>query len=294
MGPRGNRPPFHFILELNPGNKNKELIAFQVRVIGLQELVRTGSRPTTPHPSTSRTMLRFTRLAAAARPLGLSLARAEPRGRSPAGPGRMGALLLLLFGPRPSSRAHRVRRRPIPHRSHSEICHGDGAPRRREGKAHAEPGGASPGEETRHREHRPERRARAARERILFFGTGTDGLLCQRHDLGRNGTISGQTFYSRTVVQQVNLTTSDGDMGILADHVPIVEQLVPGVVEVVFDAGKSEKLFGWLPCSRRVRRQLTLLSEIVSGGFLAVNPDSTCNITAVEAVPLDQIDFEVR
>lgn len=53
-----------------------------------------------------------------------------------------------------------------------------------------------------------------------------------------------QTFYSRTVVQQVNLTTSDGDMGILADHVPIVEQLVPGVIEIVFDAGKSEKLFG--------------------------------------------------
>lgn len=31
----------------------------------------------------------------------------------------------------------------------------------------------------------------------------------------------------------------------------------------------------------------------VSGGFIAVNPDSTCNITAVEAVPLEQIDFDV-
>jgi F-type H+-transporting ATPase subunit delta len=30
----------------------------------------------------------------------------------------------------------------------------------------------------------------------------------------------------------------------------------------------------------------------VSGGFIAVNPDSTCNITAVEAVPLEQLDFE--
>ncbi|KAI9032088.1 F1 complex, delta/epsilon subunit of ATPase [Hyaloraphidium curvatum] len=95
----------------------------------------------------------------------------------------------------------------------------------------------------------------------------------EKGKLTLNFVAPHQTFYSRTVVQQVNLTTSDGDIGILADHVPIVEQLVPGVVEVVFDAGKSEKLF-------------------VSGGFLAVNPDSTCNITAVEAVPLEQIDFE--
>lgn len=39
---------------------------------------------------------------------------------------------------------------------------------------------------------------------------------------------------------------------------------------------------------------LSSLFLTVAGGFLAVNPDSTCNITAVEAVPLEQIDFEVR
>ncbi|KAJ3337367.1 ATP synthase subunit delta, mitochondrial [Gonapodya sp. JEL0774] len=82
-----------------------------------------------------------------------------------------------------------------------------------------------------------------------------------------------QTFFNRTVVQQLNVTTQEGEMGILADHVPVIEQLVPGTLEVFLDGGKREKYF-------------------VAGGFLTMNPDSTLNITAVEAVPVDQIDAE--
>ncbi|KAJ3079545.1 delta subunit of the central stalk of mitochondrial F1F0 ATP synthase, atp16, partial [Quaeritorhiza haematococci] len=67
--------------------------------------------------------------------------------------------------------------------------------------------------------------------------------------------------------------SSDGDMGILADHVPTVAQLKPGVVEIFVPNEKSQRFF-------------------VSGGFAVINPDSTLNINAVEAFTLDQLDFD--
>jgi hypothetical protein len=42
---------------------------------------------------------------------------------------------------------------------------------------------------------------------------------------------------------QVNLSSSEGDMGILADHVPTIAQLNPGVLEVI-SSDKSRKFFG--------------------------------------------------
>ncbi|KAI9298267.1 ATP synthase subunit delta [Neoconidiobolus thromboides FSU 785] len=62
-------------------------------------------------------------------------------------------------------------------------------------------------------------------------------------------------------------------MGILAQHVPSIEQLKPGVIEVITDATKTDKWF-------------------VSGGFAVINPDSSLNINAVEAFPLDSFDKE--
>lgn len=59
-------------------------------------------------------------------------------------------------------------------------------------------------------------------------------------------------------------------MGILANHVPIVEQLKPGVVEI-FEGTSSSKFF-------------------VSGGFVSVLPDSKIAITAVEAFSLEDFD----
>jgi F-type H+-transporting ATPase subunit delta len=42
---------------------------------------------------------------------------------------------------------------------------------------------------------------------------------------------------------QVNICAATGDMGILANHVPSIEPLRPGVVEVVESSG-SKKWFG--------------------------------------------------
>lgn len=69
------------------------------------------------------------------------------------------------------------------------------------------------------------------------------------------------------------MSTTDGDMGILAGHVPIVVELKPSVVTLI---GQDTKKF------------------FVSGGFAIVNPDSSLNINAVEAVTLDELDQDVR
>jgi hypothetical protein len=52
-------------------------------------------------------------------------------------------------------------------------------------------------------------------------------------------------------VQQVNLSATSGDMGILANHVPTIQQLKPGVVEVVSDANKKQKFFGKFPLGHK-------------------------------------------
>ena len=63
----------------------------------------------------------------------------------------------------------------------------------------------------------------------------------------------------------------------------MVLQLRPGVVQVIADAGAGQGGKG------------TNASNIpnkyfVSGGFATVNPDSTLQVAAMEAVPVDQLD----
>jgi F-type H+-transporting ATPase subunit delta len=45
-------------------------------------------------------------------------------------------------------------------------------------------------------------------------------------------------------VTQVNLSAATGDMGVLAHHVPTIEPLRPGVVEVIDASGQAKKWFG--------------------------------------------------
>ncbi|GME74849.1 unnamed protein product [Ambrosiozyma monospora] len=75
-----------------------------------------------------------------------------------------------------------------------------------------------------------------------------------------------------TTTSQLNVPGFSGEMGILANHVPIVEQLKPGVVEVIEEAG-STKYF-------------------ISGGFINVLPNSKVNITTVEAFKLEDFSAE--
>ncbi len=74
------------------------------------------------------------------------------------------------------------------------------------------------------------------------------------------------------IVKQVNLPGSSGDLGILADHVPIMEQLKPGIVEVVTETA-NDKYF-------------------IAGGFAFMHPDSKLNVVASEAFKLDEFDLK--
>ncbi|CAG8744747.1 20064_t:CDS:10, partial [Cetraspora pellucida] len=82
-----------------------------------------------------------------------------------------------------------------------------------------------------------------------------------------------QAIYKNVEVQQVNIAATSGDMGILASHVPSIEQLKPGVIEVIENANTTKKFF-------------------VSGGFAIINPNSSLDINAVEAFPLEEFSPE--
>ncbi|KIP11597.1 hypothetical protein PHLGIDRAFT_63599 [Phlebiopsis gigantea 11061_1 CR5-6] len=82
-----------------------------------------------------------------------------------------------------------------------------------------------------------------------------------------------QAIFSSADVVQVNLPAATGDMGILANHVPSIEAVRPGVVEVI-EAGNSSKKF------------------FVSGGFATVHPNNKLTINVIEAAPLEAFSAE--
>lgn len=42
---------------------------------------------------------------------------------------------------------------------------------------------------------------------------------------------------------QVNIPAESGEMGVLANHVPSIEQLKPGLVEIIEESGGSKQFF---------------------------------------------------
>ncbi|KAK5109074.1 hypothetical protein LTR62_007530 [Meristemomyces frigidus] len=82
-----------------------------------------------------------------------------------------------------------------------------------------------------------------------------------------------QAIYRSQDVVQVNIPAESGEMGILAQHVPSIEQLKPGLVEIIEEAGGSKQFF-------------------LSGGFATVQPNSVLSINAVEGYPLEDFSAE--
>lgn len=52
-----------------------------------------------------------------------------------------------------------------------------------------------------------------------------------------------QSIYKSSDVVQVNIPAESGEMGVLANHVPSIEQLKPGLVEVIEESGGSKSFF---------------------------------------------------
>ncbi|XP_066551925.1 ATP synthase F(1) complex subunit delta, mitochondrial [Amia ocellicauda] len=81
-----------------------------------------------------------------------------------------------------------------------------------------------------------------------------------------------QVFFREASVKQVDVPTLTGAFGILPAHVPTLQVLRPGVVTVFNEDGGATKFF-------------------VSSGSVTVNADSSVQLLAEEAVPLDGLDL---
>jgi F-type H+-transporting ATPase subunit epsilon len=73
-------------------------------------------------------------------------------------------------------------------------------------------------------------------------------------------------------VTQVDLPGSEGDLGVLAEHAPLVTTLRPGIL-VIYDEGGPQRV-------------------VVNGGFAEVGP-AGLTVLADMAVPVDEFDVEV-
>ncbi|KAB5570077.1 mitochondrial ATP synthase-like protein delta chain [Coniochaeta sp. 2T2.1] len=86
-------------------------------------------------------------------------------------------------------------------------------------------------------------------------------------------TLPHQAIFKSADVVQVNIPAESGEMGVLANHVPTIEQLKPGLVEVIEEGGGSKQFF-------------------LSGGFAIVQPNSVLSINAVEGFPLEDFSAD--
>ncbi|XP_022118372.2 ATP synthase subunit delta, mitochondrial [Pieris rapae] len=80
-----------------------------------------------------------------------------------------------------------------------------------------------------------------------------------------------KVFYDKQAVKQVDVPSFSGAFGILPKHVPTLAVLRPGVVTVLENDGKQNKIF-------------------VSSGTITVNEDSSVQVLAEEAHPLENLD----
>lgn len=82
---------------------------------------------------------------------------------------------------------------------------------------------------------------------------------------------ANQVFYDKSDVRQIDVPTLSGAFGILPKHVPTLAVLQPGVVNVFEKDGNQKKFF-------------------VSSGTVTVNNDSSVQVLAEEAHPLENLD----
>lgn len=80
-----------------------------------------------------------------------------------------------------------------------------------------------------------------------------------------------EVYYNKSNVKQVDVPSYSGSFGILPNHVPTLAVLKPGVVTVFEEDGGAKKFF-------------------VSSGSVTINDDSSVQVLAQEAVPLESLD----
>ncbi|KAG5641807.1 hypothetical protein DXG03_004174 [Asterophora parasitica] len=113
----------------------------------------------------------------------------------------------------------------------------------------------------------------SAARRVSSFSLQRRGYAEVNDKLKLSLVLPHQSIFTSTDVVQVNIAAEGGDMGILANHVPSIEALRPGVLEVIETAGGSKKWF-------------------TSSGFATVHPNNSLTINVVEAAPLESFSAE--
>ncbi|KAH9485561.1 ATP synthase subunit delta, mitochondrial [Psilocybe cubensis] len=112
----------------------------------------------------------------------------------------------------------------------------------------------------------------SAARRATSFSLTRRGYADVSDKLNLSLTLPHKTVFNSQDVVQVNIPAESGDMGILSNHVPSIEALRPGVVEVIESSG-TQKFF-------------------VSAGFATVHPNNKLTINVVEGAPLEDFSLE--
>ncbi|XP_030757548.1 ATP synthase subunit delta, mitochondrial [Sitophilus oryzae] len=95
---------------------------------------------------------------------------------------------------------------------------------------------------------------------------------CYSEEMNFTFASGNQIFYDGKSVKQVDVPSFSGSFGILPKHVPTLAVLRPGVVSVYENEGAVKKIF-------------------VSSGTVTINDDSSVQIIAEEAHPVENIDL---
>lgn len=89
-----------------------------------------------------------------------------------------------------------------------------------------------------------------------------------------NFSLPTETIYEGAKVDQVIIPGAAGEYGVTADHVPVVAQMKPGVLQILHEGSSDpEKYF-------------------VAGGFSITHDNSVTDISCPEAVKIDDIDSD--
>ncbi|KAG8227642.1 hypothetical protein J437_LFUL008719 [Ladona fulva] len=97
------------------------------------------------------------------------------------------------------------------------------------------------------------------------------GYASDTNQMGFTFAAGNQVYYNNQHVRQVDVPSFSGAFGILPNHVPTLAVLKPGVVTVFEEGGSTKRFF-------------------VSSGSVTINDDSSVQIIAEEAVPVEQLD----
>ncbi|XP_068632435.1 ATP synthase subunit delta, mitochondrial [Battus philenor] len=109
-------------------------------------------------------------------------------------------------------------------------------------------------------------RTAARRVQVRYYADAAKG-----DEMALTFAAGNKVFYDKQVVKQIDVPSFSGSFGILPKHVPTLAVLRPGVVTVHDNDGKQTKIF-------------------VSSGTVTVNDDSSVQVLAEEAHPLESLD----